>query len=243
MLYITHDAGESWDNELVLLGAGTAEITTITVDPDDPNELWVTLSGYVNGKKVYHSTDAGITFSNATFNLPNIPVNAAVIDKQSTNHDLYIGTDVGVFLLDESTQSWIYYGAGLPNTMVSDLEIQYNTRKLRIGTFGRGVWENDLYSEADFSFVKEPAQMNSVFEIAINPVNHTLLLNVHNEVNSHGEFVIYDNAGRAVKRMKRTLHAGHYQVAIQVEELSVGSYVVGYESNNSYLEGVRFVKR
>ena len=243
MLYITHDAGESWDNESVLFGAGTAEMTTITVDPNDPNELWVTLSGYVNGKKVYHSTDAGITFSNVTFNLPNIPVNAAVIDKQSAQHDFYIGTDVGVFLLDENTQTWMYYGTGLPNTMVSDLEIQYSSRKLRIGTFGRGVWENDLYSMPDFSSVSEKAEMNATLQVAINPVNDVLLLNVHNTLNAHGDFVVYDLLGRPVHRVSRTLHAGHYQFGMQVANLPAGSYLVGYESNESRVEGVRFIKR
>jgi photosystem II stability/assembly factor-like uncharacterized protein len=243
MLYITHDAGESWDNESVLFGAGTAEMTTITVDPNDPNELWVTLSGYVNGKKVYHSTDAGITFSNVTFNLPNIPVNAAVIDKQSAQHDFYIGTDVGVFILDEENQTWMYYGAGLPNTMVSDLEIQYSSRKLRIGTFGRGVWENDLYSTPDFSSVSEKAEMNATLQVAINPVNDVLLLNVHNTLNAHGDFVVYDLLGRPLHRVSRTLHAGHYQFGMQVANLPAGSYLVGYESNESRVEGVRFIKR
>jgi photosystem II stability/assembly factor-like uncharacterized protein len=243
MLYITHDAGENWDNELVLLGAGTAEITTITVDPTDPNELWVTLSGYVTGKKVYHSTDAGITFSNVTYNLPNIPVNAAVIDKQSTQHDVYIGTDVGVFILDEAMQTWVYYGAGLPNTMVSDLEIQYNTRKLRIGTFGRGVWENDLFSDAVASNILAEVEHNSTLQIAINPVNDVLLLNVHNDINAHGNFVIYDLQGKVVKRLNRTLHPGHYQVSIEVTDLSLGTYVVGYESTNAMVHGVHFTKR
>jgi photosystem II stability/assembly factor-like uncharacterized protein len=243
MLYITHDAGENWDNELVLLGAGTAEITTITVDPTDPNELWVTLSGYVIGKKVYHSTDAGITFTNVTYNLPNIPVNAAVIDKQSTQHDVYIGTDVGVFILDEATQTWVYYGAGLPNTMVSDLEIQYNTRKLRIGTFGRGVWENDLFSAPDFSSVRETSEQNAALQVAINPVNDALLLNVHNRTSMKGDFVIYDSQGKIMKRVARTLNAGHYQFAIQVEDIPSGMYIVNFESDDIEVQGCRFVKR
>lgn len=244
MLYITHDAGETWDNELVALGAGTAAITSITVDPNDPNELWVTLSGYVNGKKVYHSTDAGITFSNVSLNLPNVPVNAAVIDKQSMNHDIYIGTDVGVFVLDESIQTWVYYGSALPNTMVSDLEIQYNTRKLRIGTFGRGVWENDLFSDAYVSNITEASdRATSLLEIAVNPVMDVLLINVHNHANAHGNFVVYDSQGREVKRMQRTLHEGHYQLSMDVNDLPAGSYVVAYEATGLKLDGIRFMKR
>ena len=198
----------------------------------------------MNGKKVYHSTDAGITFSNASYNLPNVPVNAAVIDKQSENHDLYIGTDVGVFVLDEATQNWLYYGSGLPNTMVSDLEIQYSGRKLRIGTFGRGVWENDLYSQPFVSAVSSIDNVsNTLFQLAGNPVHDVLLLNVHNRVNAHGEFVVYDGQGRVVKSMPRTLHEGHYQVAMSVGELAQGNYFIRYEAEGLSVESVRFVKR
>jgi hypothetical protein len=137
----------------------------------------------------------------------------------------------------------MYYGAGLPNTMVSDLEIQYSSRKLRIGTFGRGVWENDLYSTPDFSSVSEKAEMNATLQVAINPVNDVLLLNVHNTLNAHGDFVVYDLLGRPLHRVSRTLHAGHYQFGMQVANLPAGSYLVGYESNESRVEGVRFIKR
>ena len=185
-----------------------------------------------------------ITFSNVSLNLPNVPVNGAVIDKQSMNHDIYIGTDVGVFVLDESTQTWVYYGSALPNTMVSDLEIQYDTRKLRIGTFGRGVWENDLFSDAYVSNINEASdRTTSLLEIAVNPVTDVLLINVHNHVNAHGDFVVYDAQGREMKRMQRTLHEGHYQLSMNTADLPAGSYVVAYEATGFRLEGARFVKR
>jgi hypothetical protein len=244
MLYITHDAGETWDNQLVLLGAGTADISSITVDPENPNELWVTLSGYVNGKKVYHSTDAGLTFTNATYNLSNVPVNGAVIDKLSEHHDLYIGTDVGVFILDETAQQWVYYGAGLPNTSVTDLEIQYSSRKLRIGTFGRGVWENDLYSQPYVAIERLDNASTNRLSIAGNPTSEVLRINVHNESNELGEFVIYDLQGNCVMRMQRTLHTGHYQFSMNVGQLAAGMYLLGYESSNGKrIEPIRFVKR
>jgi len=33
---------------------------------------------------------------------------------------------------------------GLPNVIVNELEINYNTQKIVAATFGRGVWESDL---------------------------------------------------------------------------------------------------
>ena len=241
-LYITHDAGESWDEEAVLFGAGTAEITSISVDPTDPNELWVTISGYVSGKKVFHSTDAGLTFTNVTYNLPNVPVNASVIDKQSEQHDVYIGTDVGVFLLDDVSQTWVYYGAGLPNTMVSDLEIQYSSRKLRIGTFGRGVWEHDLFSQPISNVAAQNSNAFNRLSIAGNPTSDILRINVHNSTNERGEFVIYDLSGNCVNRMQRTLHTGNYQMTINVSGLLAGMYLLGYESSGVRTEPICFVK-
>jgi len=241
-LYITHDAGESWDEEAVLFGAGTAEITSISVDPTDPNELWVTISGYVSGKKVFHSTDAGLTFTNVTYNLPNVPVNASVIDKQSEQHDVYIGTDVGVFLLDDVSQTWVYYGAGLPNTMVSDLEIQYSSRKLRIGTFGRGVWEHDLFSQPISNVAAQNSNAFNRLSIAGNPTSDILRINVHNSTNERGEFVIYDLNGNCVNRMQRTLHTGNYQMTINVSGLLAGMYLLGYESSGVRTEPICFVK-
>ena len=41
--------------------------------------------------------------------------------------------------------SWKRFSAGLPNVMVSDLKIQYINGKIRAATYGRGLWESDLY--------------------------------------------------------------------------------------------------
>ena len=42
--------------------------------------------------------------------------------------------------------SWIAYNTGLPNVSVRDLEIFYPLGKLKAATYGRGVWEADLYN-------------------------------------------------------------------------------------------------
>lgn len=36
---------------------------------------------------------------------------------------------------------WVPYQNGLPNVIVSDLEISYNDNKLWAGTHGRGLWK------------------------------------------------------------------------------------------------------
>jgi hypothetical protein len=101
-----------------------------------------------------------------------------------------------------------------------------------------------LYSQP---FVSSVSSINNasktIFQLAGNPVNDMLLLNVHNRVNAHGEFALYDAQGRIVKRMQRTLHEGHYQVTMPVSELSPGNYFIRYEAVGLSMESARFVKR
>ena len=244
VLYITHDAGENWDTEIVVLGAGnSSEVSSITVHPTDELKLWVTMSGYSNTRKIFYSEDGGVSFTNVSYNLPNVPCNASVLDRESANYDLYVGTDVGVFVLDAAEQNWIYYGSGLPNTMVSDLEIQYEARKLRIGTFGRGVWENDLYSEQGApSDVAHIAASSGMFEILGNPVDEALKINVHAAQSRHGAWQIFDTQGKIVSELSRSLAAGHYQFTWDVRDLPEGTYLLTYTSGGTPSEGVRFVK-
>ncbi|MBI4647289.1 MAG: SprB repeat-containing protein, partial [Bacteroidia bacterium] len=41
--------------------------------------------------------------------------------------------------------SWVAFDNGLPNVIVNELEIYYSANKIRAATYGRGLWESDLY--------------------------------------------------------------------------------------------------
>jgi photosystem II stability/assembly factor-like uncharacterized protein len=139
-VFKTINGGASW----TAIATSTNNITYIAVDPTNPLRFWITLSGYTAGTKVFYSNDGGVTFSNFSGTLPNIPVNCMVYQK-NTNDGLYIGTDVGVYYRNASMSDWIFYNTGLPNVIVTELEISYNNNKLWAATFGRGLWNSDLY--------------------------------------------------------------------------------------------------
>ena len=66
--------------------------------------------------------------------------------KTATDRDvLFVGTDVGVYVKD-GTNNWAPYNTGLPNVVVTELEVLYTggTNKLRAGTYGRGLWETNI---------------------------------------------------------------------------------------------------
>lgn len=144
-LYRTSNGGTTWATLTSSATLGAA-ITDFAFDNQNLNNLYVTLSGYVSNKKVFMSHDGGATWVNYSQGLPNIPINCIVYEKNSPQK-VYVGTDVGVWYREGSMSSWMFYSDGLPNVIVMDLEIYYPTGKLRAGTFGRSVWETDLYSD------------------------------------------------------------------------------------------------
>jgi len=144
-IYKTTNGGTSW---VAITGTitVTGRITDIDVDNNNANNVYLTLSGYVAGNKVFYSNNGGTTWTNYSAGLPNLPANCIVFKKNSPGA-VYVGMDHGVYYRESSMSSFIPYNAGLPNVWVNDLEIYYPTGKLRAATYGRGMWETNLFSD------------------------------------------------------------------------------------------------
>lgn len=149
-IWRTNNGGTSWTDITGTLPVSTNNITYIAVKNTDENTLWVTMGGY-DTKRVYQSTDGGSTWISISNGLPSLPVMCIIQNKQNSSVDeLYIGTDVGVYM-KFGTNDWTFFSEGLPNVVVTELDIYYDTNvpqnsKLRAATFGRGLWESDLYA-------------------------------------------------------------------------------------------------
>ncbi|MCD6367374.1 MAG: PKD domain-containing protein, partial [Bacteroidales bacterium] len=153
-IWRTSNGGTSWTNITTVLPSES--ITSIAVSDTDPLKIWVTFSGYSAGEKVYQSTDGGNSWTNFSTGLPNLPTNCIVYEN-GTSDALYAGTDVGVYYRNTTMTQWQPFNNDLPNVIIDDLEIQYSSGKLRAATYGRSMWESDLYEEAinpdaDFSY-------------------------------------------------------------------------------------------
>jgi hypothetical protein len=138
----TDIGGGQWTS----IQAGLPELspTSFAVDPADADHVWISFSGSQQGQKVFESTDGGLTWTNRSAGLPNVPVNTLALDPAQPN-GLYAGTDLGVFYRDDVLVAWEPFGEGLPNVVVTELEVNLATSKLRAATYGRGIWQADLY--------------------------------------------------------------------------------------------------
>jgi len=119
-------------------------ITDITTRSNNADEIWITIGGYSAGNKVYYSNNAGGSWSNFSASFPNVPVYAV---KYSSEGDAYIGTDIGVFFMDYTMYDWVPFSNGLPLIPVTDLFINETNGTIKASTFGRGIWQSDLYSD------------------------------------------------------------------------------------------------
>jgi len=148
VLWRTTNGGSSWTNITGSLPVSSSYITYVSVKDDDPNTIWVSMGEY-NTHGVYQTTDGGTNWTNITAGIPNIPVMCVIQNKQNTTEtELYAGTDLGVYARIGST-NWFAFNNLLPNVVVTELEIYYNgtpaNSLLRAATYGRGLWESDLF--------------------------------------------------------------------------------------------------
>ncbi len=131
-------------------GWGTATVTALNsprqafisdiVVPGAPNTvIWVSSSAF-GGGHVYRSKNGGTTWTDRSGNLPDIPVNAVVVDPKNAAR-VFAATDHGVYQTRNSGTKWTDYSNGLPNVVVGDLIVHERLRLLRAGTRNRGAWE------------------------------------------------------------------------------------------------------
>ncbi|MFY7970401.1 MAG: MopE-related protein, partial [Flavobacteriales bacterium] len=154
-----------------LTGLPGQSISYICVDPTNASRVWVTLSGFSAGNKVFYSANGGTSWTNVSLNLPNIPA-TCIIYQAGTADGLYVGTDAGVYYKDSSLSTWQPYMNNLPNVVIGELEIHYNSGTIVAATYGRGLWSAPLYvtaaNDASLSAVNAPTAGN-VCSAAVSP--------------------------------------------------------------------------
>ena len=200
-------------------------ITDIAVDPNNNDNVVVTVGGYSNITHVFKSTNA--TSANPTFtsiqgNLPQMPVYSAVIDVHNSNN-IIIGTEFGVWSTTNGS-SWTLEDNGLPIVPCHMLRQQYlpgdNKGVIYVGTHGRGIFRSSNTSSV-FDFSEDEGE-NSIDLLSIypNPAESYVNVELSSDVQDFDVSII-DLMGKEVyssTKMNTT--------RIDISSLEVGNYVV-----------------
>jgi photosystem II stability/assembly factor-like uncharacterized protein len=137
-VFVTTDLGSHW-TEITKVALPKRTVTSIAVDPNTRDHVFVTYSGY-GGGHVFSSSNRGGTWVNISSDLPDIPVNNIVIDPEDVTH-LLVATDVGVFATNNGGSAWALQSSGLPNVAVNQLVLRQDGI-LFAATHGRGMYRS-----------------------------------------------------------------------------------------------------
>ena len=195
----TTNGGTSWTTASGYGFSTGGSATKILGHPTDANAAFVTFGGYGSGAHIALTTDLGASWSNVTGDFPAQPVNAIAVDPQFPA-DWYIGTDVAVWQSTDGGATWLPFASGLPNAVVSDLEIRDSERKLVAGTYGRGAWEVNIaggaVGVAELSAEPRNLMLDPPFP---NPAKGSVSLRFAARHEGNVELAVYDVAGRLVR--------------------------------------------
>ena len=157
--------------------SGEFNLTDIVVDPEDNNKVFISLGmvrwpGPDNQRVLQGIFNPGsntMAWSDMSTGLTQLPVTCLAY-QNGTDDVIYAGTDAGVFRWDKPQQCWVNFddalagsGAKMPNVLVHDMEIDYCSRRLVVGCYGRGVWESDLYYPNFFPDPTETISANTTW--------------------------------------------------------------------------------
>jgi photosystem II stability/assembly factor-like uncharacterized protein len=154
-VFETSNGGDTWDeldNSLF-----PTFITDLAFHPQNPDILWLTVGGYgrwhskflwydlpyeTDKPKIFQTTDSGMTWTDVSGQIPNVPANCVTVDPHTLG--VFLGTDLGIFYSASGSGDWVRYDNGLPNVIVTDMDVVAGAGKILAATYGRGVWESPL---------------------------------------------------------------------------------------------------
>ena len=235
-------------------------ITSIAIDPQNNNNVLVTLGNYGNDNYVYYSTDGGTTFTSIQGNLPKVPVYSSIIEK--SGEGIIIGTEKGIYSTTNNS-NWIL--DGLENIPVMDLKQQlqanredsykylidevgdttiitypgiFNEGAIFAATYGRGLYRcNTHLVEDDNTDVNvEENFTNTTLGINIypNPIVNDATIEFNMTETDKVTYQIYDLSGRLVSNVALgTYSKGTHNVNFNVDNLNSGTYIIKVQAGKT----------
>jgi len=158
ILYMTYDSGTNWRQyDFTTNFTSFYPASHIVFHPTDPKIVWVTFPSRSDNNfgRVFKTIDGGQNWQDISIDngLPLVNVNSIVYqnggyDNGSSLNRLYVGTDCGVYYIEDGLDDWVSFNDNLPAVIVSDLEINYCSDMIYAGTHGRGVWQSQLQTSS-----------------------------------------------------------------------------------------------
>ncbi|HRJ99451.1 MAG TPA: T9SS type A sorting domain-containing protein [Ignavibacteria bacterium] len=217
-------------------------VTDITVSPDNPAEVYLTLGGF-NSAHIFKTTNSGTDWQDISGNLPDIPHHSVVVDPDY-NQNIYVGNDLGVYVTTNAGLNWNEYSSGMPYTLVFDLTIVYPNRKIRATTHGNGIYERKLM-ETPVGITSENNILVSGFSLSQNypnPFNPNTIIEFNVKTASEIQLKVFDITGKNISiPVNERKYPGSYEVNFDGSNYSSGIYFYSLYSDGKLVETKRMM--
>lgn len=224
----TLDGGTNWNK--LSENLPNRWVTDVAADPINSATAYAVFSGYRFGEDIghiYETIDNGNTWMNISGNLPDIPLNAIIVNPANLDH-LFVASDIGVFETLDGGISWQLNNNDLPNVPVTDLDFHAPTNTLIAATYGRGLYSYEVFETTPITNL---SMLD--FELIIFPNPALDILTVEFELTEAMDLSIYlvDALGRKVKNIaNQSFLLGKNQLTADVGDLERGTYFLRIHS-------------
>ncbi len=142
----------------------------LAFEPGDEQTVYAVFAGF-NTKHLWRTEDDGATWTAIDNGLPDVPTNCLAIDPATKQ--LYVGNDLGVWHSSNAGASWDLYSAEGPQAMLAMHLSIVKGNKLRVATYGLGVWQTDLAAAVETT---SPGIAMSLLNLYPNPASEQTVL-------------------------------------------------------------------
>ncbi|MEA3446496.1 MAG: T9SS type A sorting domain-containing protein [Bacteroidota bacterium] len=231
-------------------------INGIGIDPNNSDNVIVTLSGFGINDNVWVSDDA--TSANPGFTgkqgslltkLPSAPVFDGIINCMNSNQ-VMVTTEYGVFTTDnifDINPDWTEQNNNNLGPVITPAIYQQtwenqwtplieNHGFVYIGTHGRGIYKSETW--AGPVAIDEPTVYNSSISSSLNvypnPVVDKAQIEFHLSSSEDVKIMIYDLQGKIVKQLNLGRYSrGNHTTNIDLSNLTPGTYLINMFHNSS----------